>query len=93
MLPHLYSGDLLSDNEFEILSNPYHTRQHKINTLIKGLPLKGSDFLVKFVGCLLKTKDGTGHEKLANDITSTLLFVRNVEKIYSKARGEFQFMI
>ena len=92
MLPHLYSEDLLSDNEFEILSNSHRTRQEKINTLINGLPSKGSDFLIKFVGCLLKTTNGTGHEKLANDIILRLLFVSAKEKICASALGEFYFI-
>ena len=72
MLPHLYAKELLSDEEFDILSSPYLTRQHKINTLLKGLPLKGSDFLDKFIHCLHETEDGTGHKELIDLLLSFL---------------------
>ena len=100
MLPHLYAKGLLSDEEFDILSSPYLTRQHKINTLLKGLPLKGSDFLDKFIQCLDETEDGTGHKELINLLLSIALranwFVQHRGKhcmdgirfcIHSKNRG------
>ena len=73
VLPHLYAKGLLSDEEFEVLSSPYLTRQHKINTLLKGLPLKGSDFLDKFIQCLHETEDGTGHKELIDLLFSIVL--------------------
>ena len=67
-LPHLRGEDLTTEEEFDVLSNPQNSRQHKINTLIKGLPLKGEDFLYRFLRCLRNTTDGTAHEELVQKI-------------------------
>lgn len=67
-LPHLRGENLTTEEEFDVLSNPQNSRQHKINTLIKGLPLKGEDFLYRFLRCLRSTTDGTAHEELVQQI-------------------------
>lgn len=81
VLPHLYAKELLSDEEFDVLSSPYLTRQYKINTLIKGLPLKGSNFLDDFLKCLHSSMDGTGHKELIDSITFNVVIVGGMKKI------------
>ena len=89
VLPRLYAKGLLSDEEFEILSSPYLTRQHKINTLIKGLPLKGSDFLDRFIQCLHDTVDGTGHKELID----LILPVTSRANWFVQHPGEYKLMV
>ncbi|XP_019854047.1 PREDICTED: uncharacterized protein LOC109583247 [Amphimedon queenslandica] len=83
VLPHLYAKELLSDEEFDVLSSNYLTRQYKINALIKGLPLKGSTFLDDFLQCLHKSTDGTGHKELFNKI----MYASYKASVYEKIRG------
>ena len=87
VLPHLRAKELLSDEEFDILSSPYLTRKYKIDTLLKGLPLKGSDFLEIFLQCLHSTVDGTGHKKLMESI----LFYAFIANGIAKFEGEHHY--
>ena len=68
IVPYLNEQGLISAEEMDVLCSPYLLREYKINKLINGLPLKGSDFLRQFLHCLLQTTNGTGHKELANSI-------------------------
>ena len=71
IFPHLFSQNLLTDSEQELLqtSNVHCSRKTKITRLVTGLPRKGPDALWRFVKCLNRSADGTGHRDLAVRIT------------------------
>ena len=65
--PYLNEQGLLSEHERDILLNPYHTRQFKIDKLLQWIPMKGSGALDKFIDCLRKSStEARGHEELAD---------------------------
>ena len=70
IFPHLYSHNLLTDTEQELLqtSSVHCSRKTKISKLVTGLPRKGPDALQRFVECLNNSTDGTGHHDLAKRI-------------------------
>lgn len=67
IFPHLYSHNLLTDSEQELLqtSSVLCSRKSKISRLVTSLPRKGPDALWRFVRCLSDSVDGTGHYDLA----------------------------
>lgn len=70
VFPYLYSHNLLTDSEQELLQTPsvLCSRKSKISKLVTGLPRKGPDALRRFVQCLKRSVDGTGHYDLAKRI-------------------------
>ena len=70
IFPHLYSHNLLTDSEQELLqtSSVECSRKQKISRLVTGLSRKGPDALWRFIQCLNDSTDGTGHRDLAERI-------------------------
>ena len=75
IFPQLNSQGLLTKEDCEILSNECITNTKKIQHLLYVLPRKESRFFDKFVYCLDKTIEGTGH----GDILETLVANYNEE--------------
>lgn len=52
------------------------TTPDKIDMLLKWIPKKGSDALARFIVCLRKSADGTGHDELATLLEDEIRKVR-----------------
>ena len=89
IVPYLSEQGLISAEEMDVLCSPYLLREYKINKLINGLPLKGSDFLRQFLYCLLQTTNGTGHKELANSI---ILCAYIVKKLFAIKSNKYTFV-
>ena len=65
--PYLNEQGLLSEHERDIVLNPYHTRQFKIDKLLQWIPMKGNGALDKFIDCLRRSStEARGLEELAD---------------------------
>ena len=65
--PYLNEQGLLSDHERDILQNPYHTRQFKIDKLLQWIPIKGDGAVDMFVHCLQRSShEAISHKELAD---------------------------
>ena len=75
IFPQLNSQGLLTEEDCQILSNNHITDKKKIQHLLYVLPRKESRFFEKFMYCLGKTIEGTGH----GDILEALVANYNEE--------------
>ena len=75
ILPLLNSQGLLTEEDYQILSNNHITNRKRIQHLLYVLPRKEHRFLDKFMYCLHKTIEGTGH----GDILEALVANYNEE--------------
>ena len=62
---HLNACGLLTQNDFQVLINEAITSVKKAHHLLEALPKKDR-FFEKFLDCLDKTRNGTGHETIHN---------------------------
>lgn len=95
IFPHLYSHNLLTDSEQELLqtSSVHCSRKNKISRLVTSLPRKGPDALWRFVQCLNDSFDGTGHYDLAIKIRKDCTeILRYQSKQPLLSQGELHFM-
>lgn len=65
IFPYLNQERLLTDTESEKLMNECFSTHDRIDELLKWIPKKGPDALARFIACLSKSADGTGHGELA----------------------------
>jgi len=65
--PHLRSHELLTDHEWEVISNK-GSRQDQVDEFLKVLPLKGKNCLKKLIECLQLSLDHAGHEDLLEEL-------------------------
>lgn len=68
ILPYLSESCLLTNDELTRLHNPYMSNVEKVGFLIDALPMKGADWFDKFIDCLSKTTEGTGHSKILQEL-------------------------
>ncbi|XP_065908160.1 putative leucine-rich repeat-containing protein DDB_G0290503 isoform X2 [Dysidea avara] len=61
--PHLRSHELLTDNEWEVISNK-DSRQDQVDEFLKVLPHKGRNCLNQLIECLQLSFDHAGHKDL-----------------------------
>ena len=61
--PYLNACELLTENDLQVLINEVTTPAKKANHLLYALPRK-ANFFEKFLDCLDKTKDATGHKTI-----------------------------
>ena len=71
VLPHLCSHHLLTMYDREKLSNANTTNCEKVYHLLNVLPKKDKGWLTKFLDCLCKSTEGTGHGGLATKLRVT----------------------
>ena len=71
VLPHLCSHRLLTTYDREKLINANTTNCEKVNHLLNVLPKKDKGWLTKFLDCLSKSTEGTGHAGLAAKLRVT----------------------
>ena len=69
--PFLMEQDLLTQREIEIMMSD-KTNFDKAMHLISELPRKGDGFFEKFILCLCKSKNGTGHDDIVKSLTVAL---------------------
>ena len=96
IFPHLYSHNLLTDTEQELLQTPsvQCSRKSKISRLVTNLPKKGPDALWRFVQCLSDSIDGTGHYDLAIKIRKDCIkILRYQSKQMQLPQGEFHTQV
>ena len=70
LIPSLRSLDLLTKDEWEVLSSQ-QTRQQKIDYLVALLPRKGENAYTHFVVCLESEKCHLAHQELADKLKTT----------------------
>jgi len=68
VLPQLCSHYLLTTHDREKLTNPYITNHEKVNHLLNALLKKDQGWFDKFLDCLSKSTEGTGHFSLAIEL-------------------------
>ena len=71
VLPYLCSHRLLTTYDREKLINANTTNCEKVNHLLHVLPKKDKGWLIKFLDCLCKSTEGTGHAGLATKLRIT----------------------
>ena len=64
--------ELLTQQEIEIMMSESKTNYDKVMHLISELPRKGDGFFEKFILCLCKSKNGTGHDDIVKSLTVAL---------------------
>lgn len=76
LFPYLNQERLLSPPEDEELMNERFTTPDRVDMLLKWIPKKGPDALARFLVCLRKSADGTGHDELATMLENEIRKVR-----------------
>ena len=65
--PHLRSHNLLTDNEWEVISKK-ESRKDQVDEFLKCLPHKGKGCLNRLVECLQSSLDHSGHQDIINEL-------------------------
>lgn len=65
--PHLRSHNLLTDNEWEIISKK-DSREDQVDEFLKCLPHKGKGCLKRLIECLQLSLDHSGHQDLISEL-------------------------
>ena len=61
--PHLRSHNLLTDNEWEVISKK-DSREQQVDEFLKCLPHKGRNCLSQLIKCLQLSPEHSGHQDL-----------------------------
>ena len=65
--PHLRSHNLLTDDEWEVISKK-DTREQQADEFLKCLSHKGRNSLSHLINCLKLSQDHTGHQDILTEI-------------------------
>ena len=67
ILPHLRSHELLTDNEWEVISKK-DSRELQVDEFLKFLPRKGKNCLQQLIKCLQLSLNHTGHKDILTEL-------------------------
>lgn len=65
LIPFLYKQNLITGDDYDILNQPFRTKQDRNRYLLQILPSKGGDAFNRFIECLKDAEEHLGHQYLA----------------------------